>query len=47
MSELSEGNELSRAYFSVGLLHESALFACEHVIGINHAPGLDEHAVLL
>jgi hypothetical protein len=45
MPELGEGYELSLAHLSFGLLHESALFGCEYVIGINHAPGLDEHAI--
>jgi hypothetical protein len=46
MSELGEGHELSLAHLSFGFLHESAFFGGEHVIGINHAPGFDEHAVL-
>jgi hypothetical protein len=46
MSELGEGNELPVAHLSFGLLHESALFGGEYVVRINHAPGLDEHAVL-
>src|ERR1017187_8333713 len=45
MSELGEGDELSLAHFSFGLLHQSALFGGERVIGMDHAPGLDEHAV--
>jgi hypothetical protein len=46
MSELGDGHELPLAHLSFGFLHESAFFGGEHVIGINHAPGLDEDAVL-
>jgi len=46
MSELGEGDELSLAHLSFGILHESALFGGEYVIGINQAPRLDEHAIL-
>jgi hypothetical protein len=47
MAKLGEAHELSLAHLSFGLLHESALFGGEYVIRINHAPGLDEHTVLL
>jgi len=47
MAELGERDELSLTHFSFGLLHESALFGGEHVVRIDHTPGLDEHAVLL
>jgi hypothetical protein len=47
MSELGECDELSLAHFSLGLLHERALFTGEHIVRINHAAGLDEHAILL
>ena len=47
MPELGERDELPLAHLSFSLLHESTLFGGEHVVGINHAPGLDEHAVLL
>ena len=47
MSELGERDELPLAHLSVSLLDESALFGSEHVVRINHAPGLDEHTVLL
>jgi hypothetical protein len=47
MSKLGEGHELSLAHLPFGLLHESALFGRQYVIGIDHAPGRDEHAVLL
>jgi len=46
MSELGEGDELSLPHLSFGLLHESALVGGEDVIGINHAPRPDEHAIL-
>jgi hypothetical protein len=47
MAELGEGDEFSLAHLSFGLLHESALFGSEDVIGINQAFRLDEYAVLL
>jgi hypothetical protein len=47
MSELGERDELSLAHLSFGLLHESALFRGEYVVRVNHAFGLDEHAILL
>jgi hypothetical protein len=47
MSELGERDELSPAHLPFGLFHESALFGGEHIVGINHASGLDEHAILL
>jgi hypothetical protein len=46
MSKLGEGHEFSLAHLSFGLLHESALSRGEYVIGINHAPGLYEHAIV-
>jgi hypothetical protein len=46
MSELGERDELSLAHLPSGLSHESALFGGEYVIGIDHTPGLDEHAIL-
>jgi len=47
MSKLRERDELSLAHLPFGLFHESALFRREYVVRINHAAGLDEHAVLL
>jgi hypothetical protein len=47
MSELGERDEFSLAHLALGLFHESALFAGEYIVGINHASGLDEHAILL
>ncbi len=46
MAKLGEAHELSLAHLYFGLLHEGALFRGEYVAGINHAPRLDEHAVL-
>jgi hypothetical protein len=46
MAKLGEAHEFSLAHLPFGLLHERALFGSEYVIGINHAPRLDEHAVL-
>ena len=46
MEELGKTHELPLAHLSFGLFHESAFFGGEYVAGINHAPGLDEHAVL-
>ena len=47
MFQPCEGYEFPLAHLSFGLLHESALFRGEHVVRINHAFGLDEHAILL
>jgi len=43
---LGEAHEFSLAHLSFGLLHKSALFGGECIVRVNHAPGLDEHAVL-
>ena len=47
MSELGERDELPLAHLSFSLLHESALFAREYVIGINHSPGLVNAAIVV
>jgi addiction module RelB/DinJ family antitoxin len=47
MSEFGECNELSLAHLALGLFHQSALFGGEHIVGINHASGFDEYAILL
>jgi hypothetical protein len=47
MPELGECDELSLAHLPFGLFHERALFRGDYVIRINHAPGFDEHAILL
>ena len=44
--ELGERYKLSFAHLSCGRLYESALFGGEYVVGINHAFGLDERAIL-
>jgi hypothetical protein len=45
MSELSECHELAWAHLPFCLLYEIALFGGEYVIGVDHAFGLDEHAI--
>jgi len=47
MSELGERDEFSLAHFPFGLLHERALFGGKHIVRIDRAAGLDEHAILL
>jgi hypothetical protein len=46
MSELGKCDKLPLTNLTFGLLHESALFGGEYVVGINHAPGLDKHPIL-
>src|ERR1022692_5324905 len=47
ISELGDRDELSLAQLPFAFLHESALFGGEDIVRINHAAGLDEHAILL
>ncbi len=47
MSELGERYELSLAHLALGLFYERALFWGEHIVRINDAAGLNEHAILL